>query len=74
MSVLSERFLDAATQQAEKLGLSEIAKVIVAHPIQDATDDEMHAKCDAVYAHIVSSLQTQQQQTQGSTAAEAAKL
>ena len=28
----------------------------VAHPIQDATDEEMHAKCDAVYDQVIASL------------------
>ena len=42
-----------------KLGLPEIANVIVAHPIQDATDEEMHRKCDAVYEQIIGSLSPQ---------------
>ena len=28
----------------------------VAHPIQDATDEEMHAKCDDVYEQVIASL------------------
>ena len=28
-------------------------RVNVAHPIQDATDEEMHAKCDDVFDEII---------------------
>ncbi len=39
--VASEAFVDAATRQAELLGQPALARVFVAHPIQDRTDDEV---------------------------------
>jgi len=36
--------------------LPEAQRVFVAHPIQDATDDEMRAKADQVFEQIVKAL------------------
>ena len=52
-SLLSERFDNAAKLQAAKLGLASIRRVLVAHPIQDATDAEMRSKCEAVFEQVV---------------------
>ena len=41
----SEPFAEAAETQARALGL-EVARVFVAHPIQDRTDDEMRSLAD----------------------------
>ena len=46
--VASDTFVDAAEAQAHSLGLPDVRRVFVPHPIQDATDDEMAAKADAV--------------------------
>jgi hypothetical protein len=46
--VASSEFEDAAEVQARSLGLPEVRRVIVPHPIQDATDEEMRARADAV--------------------------
>jgi|TARA_B110000495_G_scaffold68099_1_gene58057 hypothetical protein len=43
--VASEPFSDAAETQAGALGL-DVARVFVAHPIQDRTDDEMRSLAD----------------------------
>ena len=56
VTVASEEFETAAATQAEALGLPEAQRVFVKHPIQDATDDEMRAKADDVFDHIVKSL------------------
>ncbi len=45
MFVASEPFAEAAETQARALGL-EVARVFVAHPIQDRTDDEMRSLAD----------------------------
>ena len=42
--------------QADALGLSDARCVFVAHPIQDATDDEMRAKADAVIDQVTEAL------------------
>ena len=41
---------------ADALGLSDAECVFVAHPIQDATDDEMRAKADAVIDQVIAAL------------------
>lgn len=54
--VASSEFEHAATAQAEALGLPEVRRVMVPHPIQDATDDEMRAKADAIVNAVVAAL------------------
>ncbi len=54
--IASDAFVDAAQKQAEALGLPEVRRVFVAHPIQDATDDEMRAKADAIVAKVIAAL------------------
>ena len=36
--------------------LPELRRVFVAHPIQDATDDEMRAKADAIVDDVIAAL------------------
>jgi hypothetical protein len=52
----SSEFIDAADVQARALGLPDVRRVIVPHPIQDATDDEMRAKADAVVDQVLAAL------------------
>lgn len=54
--IASDAFVDAAAKQAQALGLPEVKRVFVPHPIQDATDDEMRAKADAIVAQVVAAL------------------
>ncbi len=54
--IASNVFEDAAEKQAAALGLPELRRVFVAHPIQDATDEEMKAKADAVIDQILAAL------------------
>jgi hypothetical protein len=51
--VASTEFVDAAAAQATALGLPDVARVFVAHPIQDRTDDEMRALAEAAVDEIV---------------------
>jgi hypothetical protein len=47
--VASSVFAQAAEAQAEALGAPDARRVLVPHPIQDRTDDELHAMArDAV--------------------------
>ncbi len=55
MFVASTEFVDAADAQAGALGV-DVARVFVAHPIQDRTDDEMQALADAAVDDIVDAL------------------
>lgn len=54
--VASTEFVDAAEVQAKALGLPEVRRVFVPHPIQDATDDEMRKKADAIIDDLVAAL------------------
>jgi len=54
--IASSAFGDAADVQAQALGLPDVRRVIVPHPIQDATDDEMRAKADAIVDRVIEAL------------------
>ena len=56
VSIASTEFVDAAEYQAKALGMLDAQRVFVAHPIQDATDDEMRDKADEVVDQIVAAL------------------
>ena len=53
--VASSEFMAAAEAQASALGF-DAARVFVAHPIQDRTDDEMRALADAAFDEIWASV------------------
>ena len=53
--VASTEFVDAATSQATALG-ADPARVFVAHPIQDRTDDELRALADGALDRILGAL------------------
>lgn len=54
--VASNVFADAAEVQARALGLPDVRRVFVPHPIQDATDEELRAKADAVVDELIVAL------------------
>jgi hypothetical protein len=54
--IASSAFEDAADKQAAALGLAELSRAFVPHPIQDATDDEMRAKADAIVDRVIEAL------------------
>ncbi|MDH3641799.1 MAG: hypothetical protein OES38_06865 [Gammaproteobacteria bacterium] len=56
VSIASSEFEDAADTQARALGMDDAQCVFVPHPIQDATDDEMRAKADAVVDAVLAAL------------------
>jgi hypothetical protein len=56
VSIASSEFSDAATTQAQALGMQSARRVFVPHPIQDATDDEMRAKADGVIDQVIYAL------------------
>ena len=55
MFVASTEFVEAAAAQSAALGV-EPARVFVAHPIQDRTDDEMRALADAAFDEIIAAV------------------
>ncbi len=54
--IASSEFSDAADVQAKSLGLPDVRRIFVPHPIQDATDDEMCAKADAIVEQVLGAL------------------
>jgi hypothetical protein len=54
--VASHVFVDAAEAQSKALGLPEAPRVFVPHPIQDATDEELYAKADAIVDQVIAAL------------------
>ncbi len=54
--IASSEFIDAADVQSKSLGLPEVRRIFVPHPIQDATDDEMRAKADAIVEQVLAAL------------------
>ena len=58
--VASEEFRDAARVQAEALGMPDVARVFVPHPIQDRSDAEMTALADDAFEAIVAALTSAQ--------------
>lgn len=54
--IASSEFVDAAEVQARMLGLPDVRRIFVPHPIQDATDDEMRAKADAIVEAVITAL------------------
>lgn len=53
VSIASSEFAEAAEAQRRMLGMEGARYVLVDHPIQDATDDEMRAKAQAVVDAVV---------------------
>ena len=53
--VASSEFVDAADAQARALG-ADPARVFVAHPIQDRTDDELRALADDAVPAVVAAV------------------
>ncbi|MFT4676283.1 MAG: hypothetical protein ACJAX5_002956 [Patiriisocius sp.] len=56
VSVASEEFVDAAETQAKALGMVDAKRVFVQHPIQDANDEQMRDKADAIIDQVIKAL------------------
>ena len=56
VSIASSEFVDAAKTQAEALGMQDAKRVCVAHPIQDADDQQMTLKADAIVDEVIAAL------------------
>lgn len=56
--VLTTEFEGAAQAQADGLGMADVRRVFVPHPMQDQTDDKMWAKADAVIDQLIEALTT----------------
>ncbi len=58
VSIASSEFAEAAEAQRKMLGMDDARYVLVDHPIQDATDDEMRAKAQAAFEAVVQAVTT----------------
>lgn len=56
VSIASSEFGEAAISQRSALGMNDARYVLVPHPIQDATDDEMRAKAVDALDEIIAAL------------------
>ena len=56
VSIASSEFAEAAQVQRKALGMEGARYVLVDHPIQDATDEEMRGKARAVVDSVVEAL------------------
>ena len=56
--VATEPFLDEALEQARLLGMPDYRMVLVPHPVQLLTVDELHGVADAAFTGIVARLTT----------------
>jgi hypothetical protein len=56
VSVASSEFAEAAQVQRKALGMEGARYVLVDHPIQDATDEEMRGKARAVIDSVIEAL------------------
>ncbi len=54
--IASDEFVDAAETQSTSLGLPQVRRVFVPHPIQDATDDEMYARAESAVDEVLAAL------------------
>jgi len=54
--VTTAGFATVATRQAAALGQPEVRRVLVAHPVADRTDDEMHELARRAADEILSAL------------------
>jgi hypothetical protein len=54
--IASSEFVDAADAQARSIGAPDLARVFVAHPIQDRTDDELRALAETALDAIVAAI------------------
>ena len=53
VSIASSEFAEAAEAQRRMLGMDGARFVLVDHPIQDATDEEMRAKAHSVLEAVI---------------------
>jgi len=56
VTIASSEFGQAADSQRTALGMKDARYLLVDHPIQDATDDEMRSKAEAVHAAVIAAL------------------
>jgi len=56
VAILSDEFKAQALYQSRQLGMSQLIKVFVAHPISDQTVKQLHEKADHAFPSAVEAL------------------
>lgn len=56
MAIASTEFGDAAKTQAKALGMADARYLLVPHPIQDATGEQIREKADAIIDEVIAAL------------------
>jgi hypothetical protein len=56
VAIASTEFGDAAKTQAKALGMADARYLLVPHPIQDATGDQIREKADAIIDEVIAAL------------------
>ena len=56
VSIASSEFAQAAETQRSALGMKDARYILVDHPIQDATDDEMREKARVALQAVIAAL------------------
>ncbi len=59
VAIASSQFGEAAASQRQALGMKEARYVLVPHPIQDATDDEMRQKAHGALEQVIAALSSE---------------
>jgi hypothetical protein len=56
VSIASTEFDVAGATQAEALGMADAKRILVDHPIQDATPEQIRAKADKALEEVIAAL------------------
>ena len=59
VTIASSQFGEAAISQRQALGMNEARFVLVPHPIQDATDEEMRQKALSVLEQVIAAISSE---------------
>jgi hypothetical protein len=54
--IASDAFVQAADEQSAKLGVPDLSRSFVTHPVQDRTDDELRAMAAAIVDEAIDAL------------------
>jgi len=58
VAILSDAFVPQSNYNAKALGQKDLARLVVQHPIQDCTKEEVVERADRVYGSLVRALST----------------
>lgn len=58
VAILSDAFVPQSAYQSESLGQKDLARLVVQHPIQDCSQEEIFQRADRVYGSLVRALTT----------------